>query len=82
MGRPLYGIRMKENAFFMAQGPYGLDGLDGANLVIGRHDADEGRIWAQGFLTLSGLTNPSFEMGSSVTSKPSSLRRLRLWSTA
>lgn len=30
MGRPLYGIRMKENAFFMAQGPYGLDGLDGA----------------------------------------------------
>lgn len=48
MGRPLYGIRMKENAFFMAQGPYGLDGLDGANLVIGRHDADEGRIWAAG----------------------------------
>ena len=60
MGRPLYGIRKKENAFFMAQGPYGLDGLDGANLVIGRHDADEGRIWAQGFFDTFGTDESIF----------------------
>lgn len=30
------------------------------NLVIGRHDADEGRIWAQGFFDTFGTDESIF----------------------
>ena len=58
------------------------NGLDGAHLVVGIHDGDQGGILPDGGGHVLGLHQTGVPTSSSVTSKPSRSSFLRVWSTA
>ena len=52
MSHRLYGVGVEQHALFPADGTELADGLDGADLVVGKHDGHEGGILPDGFLQL------------------------------
>jgi len=50
----LHGVGVHPHAMLVGNGGDLLDGLDGADLVVGHHDADEGRVGADGSLHVLG----------------------------
>src|SRR5215475_4326913 len=45
--KPLHGVGMKHDPLFPAQRPEFLHGLNGAGLIIGRHDGNKNRVGTQ-----------------------------------
>ena len=56
----LYGIRMEQNAPLFCDGPDLSDGLYGADLIIGKHDADQDGIRPHSLSELSRIHKPVF----------------------